>query len=316
MKGHVSDEGFVVRPIAHNHPAFLLIPVTAGDMASNAARLTNNVTDNGCSLVEQRYPGKVCTPTASGRHALELVLRDIGVQRGDNVAIYTTTGNCYISGCVTQTIESRADWIREGIDGNTRAILVNHEFGYPFDIERLRALRRFGLPIIEDCAYSMGCHYENGVRVGSFGDYAIFSLPKYLPAQVGGFALSAEPLLSVAMSNNDRRYVEAVLATYYPELESIAKNRCENHLALAERLQDLGIRPLLKLNQGAVPGVFLFRYEGSLDYPALKEYLWAMGVQCSVFYGKEAFFLPCHQASSRAYMDMIHALLKAFIDEY
>ena len=52
-----------------------------------------------------------------------------------------------------------------------------------------------------------------------------------------------------------------------------------------------------KLEEGSVPGVFMFKTDSkNLDLPELKKYYYAHGVQCSVFYGEEAFFIPVHQA--------------------
>ena len=41
----------------------------------------------------------------------------------------------------------------------------------------------------------------------------------------------------------------------------------------------------------------MFRTDNyQIDLPELKKYYWAHGVQCSVFYGEDAFFIPVHQA--------------------
>ena len=43
-----------------------------------------------------------------------------------------------------------------------------------------------------------------------------------------------------------------------------------------------------------MPGVCLFSVPGKKDLIAMKDYLWARGIQCSVFYGEQAFFVPVH----------------------
>jgi hypothetical protein len=51
----------------------------------------------------------------------------------------------------------------------------------------------------------------------------------------------------------------------------------------------------------------------SLDLPELKKHLYAHGIQCSVFYGEEAFFIPVHQALSEQDMDYFVEVFKSFI---
>src|SRR5439155_7609269 len=52
---------------------------------------------------------------------------------------------------------------------------------------------RHGLVMIEDCARALGAS-TGGALVGSFGHYALFSLPKCTPVREGGIALSEQPM--------------------------------------------------------------------------------------------------------------------------
>ena len=71
---------------------------------------------------------------------------------------------------------------RSGID----AVLAVHMFGNMFDMQSLQEAAQ-GIPIIEDCAQSLGSAY-NGRMAGSFGTIAIFSFRsgKYLSVGEGG----------------------------------------------------------------------------------------------------------------------------------
>src|SRR5204862_4665145 len=66
----------------------------------------------------------VCV-TSHGRQAIALALRTLGMESTDTVTILTTTGNTYISKCVTDEIERVCSWSRN-ICPTTAAVLVNH----------------------------------------------------------------------------------------------------------------------------------------------------------------------------------------------
>jgi dTDP-4-amino-4,6-dideoxygalactose transaminase len=77
-----------------------------------------------------------------------------------------------------------------------RALLIEHTFGLPADGEAFRTFcDQHGLTLIEDCARALGAA-RRGRLVGSFGHYAIFSLPKCAPVRAGGVALAEAPFQS------------------------------------------------------------------------------------------------------------------------
>jgi len=45
----------------------------------------------------------------------------------------------------------------------------------------------------------------------------------------------------------------------------------------------------------------------------VKTYLWAHGIQCSVFYGEESFFIPAHQALSEGDILYFKEVIQSFI---
>lgn len=78
--------------------------------------------------------------------------------------------------------------VEASITPRTRAILLVHYAGYPVAMEAmLEVARRYGLPLIEDCAHALGAHYR-GAPVGTMGDFAIFSFQaiKHLTTGDGG----------------------------------------------------------------------------------------------------------------------------------
>lgn len=88
--------------------------------------------------------------------------------------------------------------IRKGIDNRTKAIIAPHMFGCPAELDQLID---FGIPLIEDCAQSLGAEY-NGRVVGSFGELSTFSFyaTKMITTGEGGMVLT----------NNEELYFKIV----------------------------------------------------------------------------------------------------------
>ena len=82
------------------------------------------------------------------------------------------------------------DDLEARLDSSCKALVAVHYFGFPQDGPRLRAVcDHYGLALIEDCAHSFfGTH--RGEPLGSFGDFAIGSLPKFFPLRAGGCLVS------------------------------------------------------------------------------------------------------------------------------
>ena len=65
--------------------------------------------------------------------------------------------------------------VEKKITNRTKAIIVQHTFGIPADMDALVALaKKHNILLIEDCAHSLGATYK-GKKVGTFGDAAFFS---------------------------------------------------------------------------------------------------------------------------------------------
>lgn len=121
--------------------------------------------------------------TLNGREGIKMSLESYNLDKNDLVTIVTTSGNFYISSCVTQEIETACRWNRE-ICPETKIIFVNHEFGYPYP--EMEKLIQTGLPIIEDCCTTFFSQ-DSSERIGSYGDFAIYSFPKFFPYSWEGY---------------------------------------------------------------------------------------------------------------------------------
>ncbi|MFZ1704661.1 MAG: lipopolysaccharide biosynthesis protein RfbH [Saprospiraceae bacterium] len=109
------------------------------------------------------------------------------IKPGDEVitvaAGFPTTVNPMIQyGCVPvfidvdiPTYNIKAELIEEAISPKTKAIMVAHALGNPFDLaEVMRIAEKYNLWVIEDDCDSLGATY-NGKKTGSFGDLATVS---------------------------------------------------------------------------------------------------------------------------------------------
>src|SRR3989338_4009900 len=137
---------------------------------------------------------------SSGTAAIHLSLIALGVKEGDDVAMPT-----YVCPALLNAINyiganpllidinpdtyniSTAD-LKKKLTKKTRAVIVPHIFGLPADI---KDILNFGIPVIEDCAQSVGAVY-NGKKVGSFGHCAVFSFyaTKVMTTGEGGMVVS------------------------------------------------------------------------------------------------------------------------------
>jgi hypothetical protein len=303
---------FITDPDRYLLPAYRISPFTTSDIVKN-----HNLPDSrrADDYFEDRFSGDQYCYTLNGREALNIALRQINPGNTDSIAILTTSGNHYISSCVTGEIEKFCTWTRSIVAG-TKAVLVNHEFGYPYpDLDKLKATN---LPVIEDCAGSFFSE-DKDHTIGRRGDYVIYSFPKMFPLQIGGMLVSRSgrlPEQSSALQPGARNYIRNVLSDSLKSERTIIKRRLENYRALRERFGSLGLDERFSLSPGIVPGVFMFRTgKLNLDLPDLKRHFWAHGIQSSVFYGEDAFFIPVHQGLEEGDLDYFREVMKAFIQK-
>ena len=87
--------------------------------------------------------------------------------------------------------------IEAAISPRTKAIMIAHTLGNPFDLDAIVALaRKHGLWLVEDCCDALGSRYK-GKLVGTFGDLATLSFypAHHITMGEGGAVLTNEPKL-------------------------------------------------------------------------------------------------------------------------
>jgi dTDP-4-amino-4,6-dideoxygalactose transaminase len=141
--------------------------------------------------------------TSSGTTALHLALLSLGVGPGDEVLLPSYVCSAplhaaYHSGATPVLVDvdpttgiMDPDDLKKRLTSKSKAIIAVHLFGLPADIDEILAL---GLPVIEDCAQSLGANLE-GKMLGTVGAISIcsFYATKLITTGEGGMLLSRDP---------------------------------------------------------------------------------------------------------------------------
>jgi CDP-4-dehydro-6-deoxyglucose reductase, E1 len=97
----------------------------------------------------------------------------------------------------TPTLNVDASQLEAALGPRTRAVMLAHTLGNPFDLSRVRAFTAaHGLWLIEDCCDAVGSTYD-GRHVGTFGDLASVSFypAHHITMGEGGCVLTGSPAL-------------------------------------------------------------------------------------------------------------------------
>ena len=100
------------------------------------------------------------------------------------------------------TYNIKSELIEDAVSEKTRAIMLAHNLGNPFDLnEVLRVAKKYNLWVIEDCCDALGSKYSLGSAdsqlVGTFGDIATFSFypAHHITMGEGGAVVTNDDLL-------------------------------------------------------------------------------------------------------------------------
>lgn len=305
----VHQNGFFVNPDRYYAPSYRLSPFCTADIAANRALAPS---DACLSWLSQRFAPKAWRFTSCGKEALALSLRALALAADDSITIVTTSGNRYVSRCVTDEIEKVCRWSR-AFAPRPSAILVIHEFGHPY--RELASLRAYGVPIIEDACHSFLADTRDQ-SLGRVGDFVLFSLPKVFPMQAGGILVHGRDLAIRSSVDEDAafaRTLQTLVSHHHVGVDEIRVRRRAHYAALAARFAEMGCRPRFPLLAHDVPGAFLFTVEPDVDLDAMKAHGWRHGIECSVFYGERAFFVPVHQRLAEADLDYFQLVFGRFL---
>jgi len=138
-----------------------------------------------------------------GRVALYVILKALGLGNQDQVAtqaftciavpeaIMATGARPVYVDLEPNGFNMDAGDLERKITPQTRAIVVQHTYGIPADMEGiLRVAQQAGLPVIEDCCHTLASEYK-GKLLGTFGVASFYSFEwgKPIVAGIGGSAV-------------------------------------------------------------------------------------------------------------------------------
>ena len=133
--------------------------------------------------------GRTGVLTPSGRDGVSLLCSHLKLGPDDDVSIFSTRSNKFVSSHVTCPIFNHARPSKV-VTAKTKLLYVIHLFGEIYEdldaVYELAASR--GLPVVEDCAHTMWTHRTHGGLLCR-ADYVLFSIPKAFAINHGGVLL-------------------------------------------------------------------------------------------------------------------------------
>ncbi len=283
---------FIVNPDTFLLPTYRISPFRTEDIATNALMTQDDYARN---YFDNRFGKENWSYTYNGREAISLALEHYNLQPNDIVTILTTSENFYISSCVTKEIEQFCKWNRV-IKPETKIVFVNHEFGYPHPA--MEEIVASGLPIIEDCCTTFFSQ-DKKEKIGKYGDFSVYSFPKFFPIQIGGIVVSNKNILlkkSRILDENQVQYIQNTISFHLKNENEILKKRNENLEFAIDQFSKLGFTTRFETKKNTIPSALLLNNNNIIkNLSSLKLFLNQNGIQNSVFYGEDAFFIPIHQ---------------------
>ena len=175
------------------------------------------------ALIAERVGAPYAAAVSSGTAGLHLLCRIAGFGPGDEVITspisFVASANCFLLEGATPvfadvdpgTLNLDAAAVEAAITPRTRGIVAVDMFGYPCELDELRAIAdRHGLVLIQDSAEAVGAEYKNG-PIGSHGPSAVFGFypNKQMTTGEGGVVTTHsedEYRLLVSLRNQGRSY--------------------------------------------------------------------------------------------------------------
>jgi perosamine synthetase len=174
-------------------------------------------------MMAERVGARHAAAVSSGTGALHLLSLIAGFGDGDEVITSTLTfvasANCFIlqgakpvfADIDPRTLNLDPSAVEAAVTGRTKAIVAVDIFGYPCELDELKAIAdRHGLKLIDDSAQALGAEYK-GRPVGGNGVPAIFGFypNKQIATGEGGVVVTdseEEHQLVVSLRNQGRLY--------------------------------------------------------------------------------------------------------------
>ena len=269
-----------------------------------------------------------CIACANGTDSLEILLKSMGVGRGDEVIVpaisWISTSEAVSSvGAKPVFVDIDPDFysidvskIEERITENTKCIIPVHLYGHPADMESIMALaNKHNLKVLEDCAQAHGATF-NGKKIGTFGHAASFSFypGKNLGAygDAGGMVTNDPEIAKTArmianhgqLKKHDHQIEgrnsrmdglqASILNIKLPHLDTWTQKRQEVAKAYTQKLEGVSEIVLPKIHEKAshVFHLYVIRTE---DRDGLMSLLKENGISSGVHYPTPLPLLPAYK---------------------
>jgi len=175
----------------------------------------------------------------SGRSSFFAILKSLNLEQGANIALQALTCNAvsnpilwagldplYID-CNKNDFNINAEDLKSKITlrqaqgrPQTRAVVVQHTFGQPCNMDEIRAIcSEYNLILIEDCAHSLGAEY-GGIKVGSHSKVAFFSFSrdKIISSVYGGMAVTNDETIARSIEGLQKEFGQPSMAWVLQQL--------------------------------------------------------------------------------------------------
>jgi dTDP-4-amino-4,6-dideoxygalactose transaminase len=232
----------------------------------------------------------------SGRSSLIAILKAMEIGAGDEVIVQAFTCNAainpiiYVGACpvfadINSNLNISAEKVIKKITKKTKAIMIQHTFGYPADIDEIRRICvANNIYLIEDCAHALGAKYKDSF-CGSFGDASFFSFgrDKIISSVYGGMVTINNDALLEKVSHFQKEIEYPSLYFIKQQLlHPVLMNRIvlplynskigRGLLALFLNLNILSKAVTTKENQGELPSYFPQRMPNALAILAMNQF--------------------------------------------
>ncbi|MFA5072116.1 MAG: DegT/DnrJ/EryC1/StrS family aminotransferase [Candidatus Pacearchaeota archaeon] len=231
----------------------------------------------------------------SGRSSLIAILKAMEIGKDDEVILQAFTCNAAVNPIIyvgatpvfadiDESLNIFPDDVIKKITKKTKAIMIQHTFGYPGDINEIRKIcMANNLYLIEDCAHALGAKYKDSF-CGSFGDASFFSFgrDKVISSVYGGMVTVNNDVLLEKVSHFQKEIdYPSCFWTLQQLLHPILMNKIilplydsklgRGLLALFLNLNILSKAVTSKENQGELPNYFPKRMSNELAFLAMNQ---------------------------------------------
>ncbi len=158
------------------------------------------------NMVSDYHDGTNAIAVDSARSSFYLLLKAYGIGDGDEVVL--PSFSCLVIANPVLWVGAKPVYVdidpknfnldyedlRMKVSSKTKAVLVQHTFGLPVDMDKIRQIVGPNVKIIEDAAHSLGGIYK-GKKIGNIGDAAVltFGIEKVISSVRGGMVLVKDP---------------------------------------------------------------------------------------------------------------------------